>query len=278
MIISKILNNSVVLTFDEHNQEVVVMGKGIAFQKKVGDILDDSLIDKIFLLSRPDILKKFQELVNEIPIDYFEISNEIVENAKLSLGKRLNDSIYLSLSDHIYSSILRLKQGITIKNALLWDIKRFYPDEFKIGQHAVKRIKEHFDIELPNDEAGFIAIHIVNAEDKEDNQDAYQVTKIIQDISAIVRYYFQTEFDEESVNFYRFINHLKFFAQRLLVGKMHQDESDEELLNLIKLKYKNAYKCVEKIAIHIQKNYQYPLTFDEKLYLTVHIQRVIYQK
>ncbi|MNC17426.1 Transcription antiterminator LicT [compost metagenome] len=58
---------------------------------------------------------------------------------------------------------------------------------------------------------------------------------------------------------------------------MHENESDQDLLDVIKSKYKNAFLCVEKIEKYIEANYSYNLTNEEKLYLTVHIQRVVYK-
>ena len=37
MIINKVINNNVLSTHDENNREIVLMGKGIGFQKKVGE-------------------------------------------------------------------------------------------------------------------------------------------------------------------------------------------------------------------------------------------------
>lgn len=42
MIIDKILNNNVVVIKDKNDQEKIVMGRGIAFQKKAGDTFDDA--------------------------------------------------------------------------------------------------------------------------------------------------------------------------------------------------------------------------------------------
>ena len=83
---------------------------------------------------------------------------------KLELRKKLNDTIYISLSDHIYTAIQRFLEGITITNSMLWDIKRFYELEFGLALKALNIIKERFQVELPEDEAAFIALHIVNAE------------------------------------------------------------------------------------------------------------------
>lgn len=278
MIIHKILNNNVVVILDENQQEQIVMGRGIAFKRKCGDSLDATQIDKIFIMNNPDMVNKFQELVSDIPIEYLELVEDIVTYAKTHIGKKINDSIYISLADHILMSVKRFQQGIAVKNALLWDIKRFYKDEFEIGLKAIAMLYQLTDAKLPEDEAGFIALHFVNAQMDQDSiqmQNMYEITKVMQEISSIVKYYFQIEFDENSVYFYRFITHLKFFAQRLITKNEYQDSNEDDLLEIIKVKYKGAYECVNKIAEFINKKYEYTISNEERLYLTIHIARIV---
>ena len=144
------------------------------------------MIDKVFKLSDSNISDKFKQLISDIPLKYIELSNEIISDAKKTLGKRLNDSIYITLTDHIYTAIQRSKEGINLKNALLWDIKRLYKDEFKIGLQALDYIEEKFEIRLTDDEAGFIALYIVNAQMDEDIKIVYEITQIMQEITNIV--------------------------------------------------------------------------------------------
>lgn len=278
MIIDKILNNNVIVVKDKNNVEKIIMGKGIAFNKKIGDEIEKKSIEKVFTLTNSVALNKLQELVVDIPLEYLEVTEEIVVYSKACLGKRINEMIYVSLVDHIYTSIDRYLEGINIKNALLWDIRRFYPDEFDIGMTALDMIEKKFKVRLPDDEAGFIALHIVNAEIDEDSmQNMYAITKVMQEISNIVKYKFQIEFDENSVYYYRFITHLKFFAQRLISGKTFEDMDDSSLLDMVKTKYKNAYYCVNEISNFIYRKYKYELSDEEKLYLTIHIERVVYK-
>ena len=275
MIIDKILNNNVVVSIDDHEREVIIMGRGIAYKKKCREEVDEQIIDKVFTLSNADLAQKFQELFGEIPIEHMELSDEIIAYAKTHLGKKLNDCIYIALSDHIYTAIQRKLDGITVKNALLWDIRRFYKEEFTIGCKALEMIYDTFKVELPQDEAGFIALHIVNAEMDENIQTVYDITKVMQEIANIVKYFFQMEFNEDSVYYYRFITHLKFFAQRLISGKEYKDDNTDDLLDVIKVKYKNAYACVNKIAEFIKKKYAYEVSEEERLYLTIHIARIV---
>ena len=278
MVIDRILNNNVVIIKDKKGIEQVVWGKGIAFKKKVGDEIDKREVNKVFILQDQTQSRRFQELVSEIPLKHLQVADEIIEMIKIELGKKINDRIYISLSDHIYTAIQRFLEGITITNSMLWDIKRFYELEFSLALKALDIIKQRFQIELPEDEAAFITLHIVNAEMDESNiKQILEVTKIMQEISNIVKYYFSVEFDVDSVYYYRFITHLKFFAKRLVSNKTFKDSSDDELLEVVKMKYQTSYKCVERITEFILRKYKYELSNEEKLYLTIHIERVIYK-
>lgn len=278
MVISKVLNNNVVVVMDENKVEKIVMGRGLAYQKKPGDTFEDEKADKIFTLVDKKTSRQYQELLADMPIEHIELAEQIISDAKTSLGKKLNDIIYISLTDHIYTSIVRFLDGITVKNTLLYDIRRFYPDEFRMGKKALDMIEEKFKIRLPKDEAGFIALHLANAEmDTKDMQNMYEVTKVMQEISNIVKYVFGIEFDEDSVYYYRFVTHLKYFAYRLVTGKTYEDEDNDELLDIIRKKYHNAYRCTEKIDKFLTEKYQYTLSDEEKLYLTIHIERVVYK-
>jgi beta-glucoside operon transcriptional antiterminator len=186
----------------------------------------------------------------------------------------LNDSIYISLTDHINFAIERNKKGLDIKNALMWEIKKLYKDEFSLGLKALNMIKEKLDVTLPEDEAGFIAMHIVNAELNEEMPNIVNITKTMQDILKIVKYHFGIDFDEESLNFFRFVTHLKFFAQRLY-SKTYMQSDDDFLFEAVKNKHKDAFACTEKINDYVKRKFDYELTNDEKLYLTVHIERVV---
>lgn len=278
MVIFKVLNNNVAIVKNDKDVEQIVMGKGIAFQKKKGDEIDESKIDKKFTLSSSQANSNFQELVADIPLQQINLAFQIIDHAKTDLGKKLNDMIYISLTDHIYTAITRFQDGIRVKNALLYDIRRFYPDEFRIGQQALNMIEETTNVRLPDDEAGFIALHIANAEmDNENMQNMYEITKVMQEILNLVKYFFKVDFNEDSVYYYRFITHLKFFAQRLISQQTYDDDAENDLLLVIQQKYKNSYRCTLKVGEFLKEKYKYDISDEEKLYLTIHIERLVYK-
>ena len=275
MVIEKILNNNAVVSLSDERSEIIVMGKGIAFGKKRGDLIDDDRIEKVFTLKNGDLTNKLKQLIEEIPIEYMAVSEDIIKFTKLQLGKSLNDTIYISLTDHIHYAVERFKKGLIIKNGLLWEIKNLYKEEFQIGLEALKMIEQAFGVGLPEDEAAFIALHIVNAELNEDIGNIMAMTEIVQEILKIVKYHFLIEFEEESLNYYRFITHLKFFAQRLVNKEFYEDDRQDDLFQIVKTRYTDSYDCALKIKEFINKKYRYIITQDEMMYLTIHIERVV---
>lgn len=276
MRIFKILNNNVAVVMDENGQEKIVMGKGICYKKKPGDVILEEEIDKTFFLSAADISNKFQELIQDIPIEHMAVEEEIIAEAERRLDKKLNDTVYISLIDHVHTSIVRFLEGVTVKNVLLWDIRRFYKEEFKIGLWALELIQEKCKVMLPEDEAGFIALHLANAQmDQESMHNMYEITRIIQEVVNLVKYYFKIDFHEDDVYYFRFITHLKFFAQRLVEQKVYTEDDIEDLWAVIRGKYPKSFDCVERITKFIESKYKYHLSKEEQLYLTIHIERVV---
>lgn len=278
MIIKRILTNNAVVIDDENQQEKIVCGKGIAFKKRPGMEIDEISINQTFILEGGGEYSRFEQLLKDVPLEYLELSSEIINMAKLEFAKKFKDNVIITLSDHLYVAIKRCREGMTISNPLLWDIKNFYEIEYDIGLRALELIKNKFYIQLPNDEAGFIALHIVNVELDEDNMDhIFQVTKVIQEIMTIVKYHFHAEFDTSNVYYYRFITHLKFFALRLLKDNQFNEDEENELLDVVKDKYCTSYECVLKIKDFLEKKYNYTLQEDEIVYLTIHVHRVVHK-
>lgn len=273
MKIEKILNNNVVITLNERREEVVVMGRGLGFKKKAGDVLDKALIEKVFSLNSNELNDRFKELLAEIPAACMIASEQIISLAKERLPGKLHNSIYISLTDHIHFAVQRHTEGIDIKNVLLWEIRKQYPKEFAVGIAALEIITQRMKITLPEDEAGFIALHLVNAQLNDDMHNTLQITRVMQEIMHIVKYHFRLEYNEEALSYHRFVTHLKFFAQRLL-GKNYVTSDDDSLYQAVKAKYQAAFRCAQKIDSHIQRHYQHHLTSEEMLFLMIHIERV----
>ena len=273
MKIEKILNNNAFISIDKSGEEIVVMGRGIAFGKKQGNEVELSRGYKIFSNSDKELNQRLKNIVSDIPEEYMKITEQVVCMLEKGYDKKVNDIIYVSLTEHIHGAVERYKKGIQIKKPLLVDIKRLFRDEYEVSKQALEAIKEEFGIEFEEDEAGYIAQHIVNAQLDDDMSDIVNVTRIMQDILNIIKYSYKIDFNEESVYYYRFVTHLKFFAQRIL-NRLTYEDDNEDVFEVFKDKYNESYKCVLKIKEQIKQIYDYELSKDEQIYLMIHKERI----
>ena len=268
MLISKILNNNVVIS-EENQEEVILMGRGLAFGRKVGQEIPDELIEKKYVLS-----ENRRQLLMELPVEVMEMSDKIISFAREKLQKKLKDSAFLAMADHIHGVLLRLEDDIYLKNFLMWDIKRFFPIEFEVGQYAKQLLSAYVNKELPDDEAAFIALTLVNAELENGDGTARDLTMMMEEIMTIVKYSLEISLDEEDIYLERFMTHLKFFCERVLTNSGNRDLEDNEMFDLLKCKYPLVYETTRKIAEFLKQTRNYQISEDEQLYLTIHLSRM----
>lgn len=273
MVVDKVINNNIVSAFDETGTEVVLMGRGIGFGTKPGKPIVPEKIEKTFRIKSQSVAEQLKELLANMPLEHAAISNDIIAYAKEQLKLRLNQSIYVTLTDHINFAIERVSQGIEPQNALLWEIKRFYPQEFQLGIYALELIHDRLGILLPEDEAGFIALHFVNAEYGTDIRDAVKFPDQMQAIVDIVERDLGILLDESSLHYERFMTHIKFLIQRIYRKELLSSE-DRELSLLMQRKYPREYQCSLKVAEYIMQATGSRLSEEEIMYLSVHIRRV----
>lgn len=273
IIIEKVINNNIISAYEKSGAEVIVMGRGIGFKKKQGEVVPADQISKIFRIKSRTLAEQFKELLANMPLERVRISDEIISHAKDHLKLKLNQSIYVTLTDHINFAIERVSQGIEPQNALLWEIKRFYLQEFQLGIYALELIQDRLDILLPEDEAGFIALHFVNAEYGTDIRDAVKFPDQMQAIVDIVERDLGILLDESSLHYERFMTHIKFLIQRIYRKELLSSE-DRELSLLMQRKYPREYQCSLKVAEYIMQATGSRLSEEEIMYLSVHIRRV----
>ena len=260
--IKKVYNNNVILAFENSSKkEVILTGCGIGFGKKPNDTIDDSKIEKKFVIQDNNFESKVNKLASEIPEEVFAVSSAIIEYAEKNLNTTLDEYIYISLTDHIYFALKRYKENLPIK--------------YEIGKWAIEYINKTFNVNFLIDEAGFIAMHIINANYRESTNKSCLIMNIINQILDIIKNYYSIEFIEDEINFDRLLTHLKFFAKRLIDKTESIDTNNNGLLEIVKVQYKESYDCVKQIKSFIEENYTYKVNDDEVLYLILHINRVI---
>ena len=272
--IRSIVNNNVVLAVNERGQERVLLGKGVGFKQHPGAEVDRRIVVREFVPKNKVVGNQRYAMLADVPVVYLEVVEAILEKFQELVHTELDEGVYLDLVDHISFAVTRLKKGLGFHNSLLPEIRTFYPQEFQVALYGLEQTREKTGFVLPEDEAGAIAMHLVNGELQYDNlNQATKTTRLIQKILRVFRDSIGVELDERSLHYTRFITHLKFFAQRLFKDEM-LDTDDQELQGLVRTQYRQEYACAEKIAAMIWQDYAIAIPEEEMMYLTVYIRRI----
>ncbi|NMD70060.1 PRD domain-containing protein [Bacillus sp. DNRA2] len=269
MKITKILNNNAVVVIDG-NEEKIAIGAGVAFQKSRNDIVNPQKIEKLFVLKENE---KLGQLLSRIPGEHFIISEQIISYAEEFLGTQLNEHIHIVLTDHISFAIERERDGIHIKNKLLQEIKILYPKEYEVGIWAIGHIKKALNIEMPVDEAAFIALHIHTMKLKGgDLRQTVRQTTIIRDMVHRIMEFMNIKVNEDDLSYQRLITHLRFALTR--VNQYEHHTMDREMQEMIIKKFHHSHQCTLSVAKDLAEMHGVELPDHELAFITLHIERL----
>lgn len=273
--IIKVLNSSVVLATDESGRDCVLLGRGIGYGHKPGEIVDAGVVDRVFLpVGDPDSAA-LVELLGTIPASYALLARDVIGLAQRALKVELHPHLLLALTDHLHFAAERHQQGLRVVNRLSWEMRTYYPDEYAVGMDAVALVNERLGIDLPDDEATNIAFHLVNARnDGHTDFDALRAATLISELVAIVSYRTGRSLTAADLDHRRFIVHLQFFADRLMTGRM-LDRNGSFLYEQLSAGYPQAVETAHLLGQHIRARYEVELPNEEIGYLALHVQRLL---
>ena len=275
MRVVKILNNNYILVEDPNGNECIVMGKGLRFSNQVGSELKEENIQKIFALKDKKSVRDWQQMLEGVSEDYGEAIHSAIMLADEAMPGKLNSQVFIILFDHLIFALERQHKNIILQNRLLWEVRQFYPAEFALGKRMIEYLNQRLQIKLPEEEAGNIAFHLVNAQTENPNMEqTIQAVKMLKDIFNIVQYSFANRIRTDSIHYTRFVTHMQFFLQRVLEHKMLSgDELD--IFKQVAKGHPESYCCARKIGAYIQGVQKEEISREELLYLTIHIARIV---
>jgi Transcriptional antiterminator len=276
MKILKIINNNIVSSLDSNNQEIVVMGRGLGYGQKANDKIDESKIEKIFHMDNNKEIKQLKNVLSDVPIEIVQLVNTIIEKADKQIEDKLQESIYITLIDHINFAIERKKQNILFSNPLFYGVKRLYKREYQVGKEAVAHINDVLKVDLPEEEAAAIALHFINARLGKEMPEVITITRIVQNTVKIVQYYFNVEIIGDMPETDYFILHIKQLAERAVNGEM-LEVGNKEVEEVIREKFPEASECARRIGEYIFSEHDIHVTSAEIMDLAIKIERVLTQ-
>lgn len=96
------MNNNVALVQNELQQELIVIGSGIAFGKKKNDLVADDKVEKVFRLNTDESRENFMALLKDVPLDFITTTYEVIDTLSKKYAYPVQEYIYVTLTDHIF--------------------------------------------------------------------------------------------------------------------------------------------------------------------------------
>ncbi|MGT2934100.1 PRD domain-containing protein [Streptococcus catagoni] len=272
----KSLNNNAALVKNEKNEQAVLMGLGISFQKKKGDRIDNDKIEKIFSLKNNDAKENFLLLLKDIPLDFITVTYELIDTISEQFNYPIHHYLYVTLTDHIYFAYQALQKG-EYQESHLPDISKAYKEEYEMASFALEIIRKRLLKSFPDDERARIALHFINAkgEEQKENQDQdNRSNKLLTDVECQLQKHGISR-QGSNANYYdRFMIHLTYFLTSI-DRKEIVNNSILQLDSQVRKEYPKAYAIGNSIYDLIGQASGHPLNEAERLYIVLHIQRLM---
>ncbi|MEF2965027.1 PRD domain-containing protein [Paenibacillus sp. M1] len=270
--VAKALNNNVIIAHHPEHGEVVVIGKGIGFNRKTGDSIPLESVEKMFILTSRHEQEQYKQLAVEVDERLIEIIGEIVSYISQRTGTALNEHIHIALTDHLAFAIKRAGQDIAFHNPFLYETKEIYPLEYELAEYAIGLIHRKLGVDLGEDEIGFVALHINSAMTNRHISEVRGHTELIADLVSLVEKELNVTILRNSLDYSRLLTHLRFAIERIRRGE--QVGEVEKLDNLLKEEYPELYSLAWKLTKIMEKRLNKPVYPAEAGYLTMHLHRV----
>ncbi|QUW22462.1 PRD domain-containing protein [Sporosarcina sp. Marseille-Q4063] len=270
--VQKSLNNNVLIASDLDGNEVVLIGSGIGFGKKVGESINHGQVEKMFVLNDPEKQAQYKQLLSTIDEETIKMLISVVEVIRERAGMPLNENIHIALTDHLAFAINRMKQGLMIRNPFLLETKALYPNEYKIAEEVTAMVNEKLSIDLPEGEIGFIALHIHSAIENKNVGDLTAHSALIVKLINIIEEQLDLEIDKSSIDYTRLIRHLRYAIERMVRGEKVNEPL--KITDVLKAEYPVCYNLAWKLIKVMQQSLQKDVQDAEAVYLTLHLQRL----
>jgi len=273
-LVKKTFNNNAVLVSLGQN-EYILIGKGIGFNKKKGSILMESnLIENVFIQVDETNKNQYEYLLETTDEKIVKIVEDIVSMAEKELGETLHVNIHFGLIDHINFALSRIREGIEIVNPFLLETRMLYKKEFAIAEKAVEILKEQMNIEIPESEIGFITFHIHGGRMGGKKSDSLSYVKAISQVVPYIEDKLGLTLEENSFDSVRLVSHLRGLIERCV-----KNETIENLLlDKIKKDFPFEYKISENIGLLLKKNIGIVVPENEIGYIALHLYKLNHSK
>lgn len=272
MKVVRVFNNNVVLARDELGREVVLTGRGLGFQARCGDLVDDAAVVRRFVPAEdPSLIAR---VLAEIPPEWVKLVAELFAEAVKELGARLPPLAVVALADHVHQAVERIRRGETMIYPLRAEVAYLHPEELRVAEALLLRLNRHLPVVLPEGEAIALTMHLVHAvTGGRSMAEAFAQSALIRQVFDLLVATYGESFDVNSVDAARFATHLRYFLVRVRDGR-RLGPGVPDVAAVLCEENPGAHQTARRVQALLELRLGQPVSEEEVAYLTLHIARL----
>lgn len=270
--VKKVLNNNVLVADDSQYGEVVLIGKGVGFGKKIGETVSETLAEKFFVLKETKEQEQYKQLLDYIDESFIGIMDDLIKIVEARFSVTLYEHIHIALTDHLFYAVKRVKQGLDITNPFLKETELAYPKEYAVATELIAYINRELNILIPSGEIGFVTLHIHSALSRRSLQEVNKHTRLIGELIQVVEESLKLSIDHNDINYLRLVRHLHHAIER--IETEDYIDNQELLKKVLQTEYPLCYNLSWKLMKIMQQTLRKAVPDAEAVYLTLHLQRL----
>ncbi|WP_459841027.1 BglG family transcription antiterminator [Halanaerocella petrolearia] len=200
-----------------------------------------------------------------------------MKNAENELDFLFTDEAFAGLVIHIAISIERLEQNKDIKMEQEQLDKLKTKEEFEVAEYIVTKLENELKIKIPEDEIGYISLHILGAKlqqniqtksvtDVLENTDS-KIVKVAKEIINLAAEVLEVDFQDDKQLLVGLVLHLRPAINRLKYGMSLRNP----LLNRIKEDYPSVFGAAWASSIVFEKYLGIKVNEEEIGYIALHL-------
>ncbi len=210
-----------------------------------------------------------EQLLGLVSRENISLIETTVESIRPSLHYDLTDHAYIGLVIHIALAIERLQQGevIVMDEEYLHSLKD--SKEFEMAAELIEKLESTFEIDIPEDETGYITMHLMGAKIR------YDTDAIIEDSSLSIAFkakqlieFVSKATGQELHHSTQLLNDLVVHLKPSVYRIQQQMDIQNPLTEQIEQDYPDLFKTVQSAVIQVFPGLVFPK--EETAYIVMH--------
>ncbi|WP_031557241.1 PRD domain-containing protein [Lachnospira multipara] len=268
--VKKVLNhNTVIAVNTDKLKEYLILGKGVGFGKKPTQEITISSDDRIFSLEETTERGNIKEFIKNVSPIYIELADAVLCIADEKFDN-VDHNIIFPMADHLEFAVKRIESGEEISNPLIDDIKILFHSEYKIAETIRPLLQEQFNINISDDEIGYVALHVHSAISNDRISQSMEIARAVRECVTMIENVTKTTIRVDSLSYNRLMNHIRYMVARVQHNEPLKLNMNDYILNT----FPQSFGIAATVCEELGKSLGTKLDDIEIGYLAMHIERV----